>query len=117
MSARDMQSACPFPARDVREGVRHGSGGVFLPNSALPQSTDIARRSDRVRLVPNTIAPESVICLLRGNVGWIGLIEVVIDYLPGAAKVPAIHSDGDRRELRLDGCRGGAVVHLHRSHP
>jgi hypothetical protein len=41
-------------------------------------------------LVPNTIAPESVICLLRGNVGWIGFIEVVIDHLPGAAKVPAI---------------------------
>jgi hypothetical protein len=32
-------------------------------------------------------------CLLRGNVGWIGLIEVVIDHLPGAAKVPAIYSD------------------------
>jgi len=25
MSARDMQSACPFPARDVREGAGDGS--------------------------------------------------------------------------------------------
>jgi hypothetical protein len=64
----------------------------------------------------NTIAPESVTCLLRGNVGWIGLIEVVIDHFPGAAKVPAIHSDGDRRDLRLDACRGLALWFIFIDH-
>jgi hypothetical protein len=38
-----------------------------------------------------------------------GLIEVVTDHLPGAAKVPVVHIDGDRRDLRLDACRGLAL--------
>ena len=60
--------------------------------------------------------PKSVTCLLRGNVGWIGLVEIVIDHLPGAAKVPAIHSDGDRRDLRLDACRGLALWFIFIDH-
>ena len=31
-------------------------------------------------------------------------MEAVTDHLPGAVKVPAIHNDGDRRDLRLDAC-------------
>jgi hypothetical protein len=54
--------------------------------------------------------------LLRGNVRWIGLIEIVIDHLLGAAKVPAIHSDGDRRDLRLDACRGLALWFIFIDH-
>jgi hypothetical protein len=38
-----------------------------------------------------------------------GLIEVVTDHLPGTAKVPVVHIDGDRRDLRLDACRGLAL--------
>jgi len=38
-----------------------------------------------------------------------GLIEVVTDQLPGATKVPVVHIDGDRRDLRLDACRGLAL--------
>jgi hypothetical protein len=38
-----------------------------------------------------------------------GLIEVVTDHLPGAAKVPVVRIDGDRRDLRLDACRGLAL--------
>jgi hypothetical protein len=38
-----------------------------------------------------------------------GLIEVVTYHLPGAAKVPVVHIDGDRRDLRLDACRGLAL--------
>jgi hypothetical protein len=34
---------------------------------------------------------------------------VVTDQLPGAAKVPVVHIDGDRRDLRLDACRGLAL--------
>jgi hypothetical protein len=37
-----------------------------------------------------------------------GLIEVVID-LQGAAEIPAVQIDGDRRDLRLDACRGLAL--------
>jgi hypothetical protein len=40
----------------------------------------------------------------------------VIDHLPGAAKVPAIHSDGDRRDLRLDACRGLALWFIFIDH-
>lgn len=54
--------------------------------------------------------------MLRGNVRWIGLIEIVIDHLLGAAKVPAIHSDGDRRDLRLDACRGLALWFIFIDH-
>jgi len=46
----------------------------------------------------------------------IRLIEVVIDHLPGPAKVPAIHSDGDRRDLRLDACRGLALWFIFIDH-
>jgi hypothetical protein len=38
-----------------------------------------------------------------------GLIEVVTDHLPEAAKVPVVHIDGDHRDLRLDACRGLAL--------
>jgi hypothetical protein len=38
-----------------------------------------------------------------------GFIEVVTDHLPGAAKIPIVHIDGDRRDLRLDACRGLAL--------
>ena len=37
-------------------------------------------------------------------------------HLPGAAKVPAIHSDGDRRDLRLDACRGLALWFIFIDH-
>jgi hypothetical protein len=40
----------------------------------------------------------------------------VIDHLPGTAKVPAIHSDGDRRDLRLDACRGLALWFIFIDH-
>jgi hypothetical protein len=33
----------------------------------------------------------------------------VTDHLPGAAQRPAAHIDGDRRDLRLDACRGLAL--------
>jgi hypothetical protein len=33
-------------------------------------------------------------------------IEVVTDHLPAAARIPAVHIDGDHRDLRLDACRG-----------
>jgi hypothetical protein len=39
-----------------------------------------------------------------------GFIEVVTDRLPEAAKVPVVHIDGDRRDLRLDACRGLALA-------
>jgi hypothetical protein len=43
-----------------------------------------------------------------------GLIEVVTDHLPGAA--PAVHIDGDRRDLRLDACRGLALWFIFIDH-
>ena len=54
--------------------------------------------------------------MLRGNARLIGLIEVVIDHLPAPAKVPAIYSDGDRRDLRLDACRGLALWFIFIDH-
>ena len=45
-----------------------------------------------------------------------GLIEVVTDHLPGAAKAPAVHIDGDRRDLRLDACRGLALWFIFIDH-
>ena len=45
-----------------------------------------------------------------------GLIEVVTDHLPGAARVPVIHSDVDRRDLRLDACRGLALWFIFIDH-
>jgi len=44
-----------------------------------------------------------------------GLIEVVID-LQGVAKIPAVHIDGDRRDLRLDACRGLALWFIFIDH-
>ena len=44
-----------------------------------------------------------------------GLIEVVID-LQGAAEIPAVHVDGDRRDLRLDACRGLALWFIFIDH-
>src|SRR6266704_3145568 len=44
-----------------------------------------------------------------------GLIEVVID-LQGAAEIPAVHIDGDRRDLRLDACRGLALWFIFIDH-
>src|SRR5712664_3010541 len=44
-----------------------------------------------------------------------GLIEVVIDK-QGAAKIPAVHLDGDRRDLRLDACRGLALWFIFIDH-
>jgi hypothetical protein len=63
-----------------------------------------------------TIAPESVTFLPRGNVRWIGFIEVVIDHLLEAGNVPAIHSHEDRRDLRLDACRGLALWFIFIDH-
>jgi hypothetical protein len=45
-----------------------------------------------------------------------GLIEVVTDHLPGAARVPVIHGDVDRRDLRLDACRGLALWFIYIDH-
>src|ERR1700716_576502 len=44
-----------------------------------------------------------------------GLIEVVID-LQGAAEIPAVHMGGDRRDLRLDACRGLALWFIFLDH-
>ena len=44
-----------------------------------------------------------------------GLIEVVID-LQGAAEIPAVHIGGDRRDLRLDACRGLALWFIFIDH-
>src|SRR5450631_1849340 len=43
-------------------------------------------------------------------------METVTDHLPGAVKVPAIHNDGDRRDLRLDACRGLALSFIFIDH-
>ena len=43
------------------------------------------------------------------------LIEVVTDHLPGTA-APAVHIDGDRRDLRLDACRGLALWFIFIDH-
>jgi hypothetical protein len=40
----------------------------------------------------------------------------VIDHLRGAAEVPAIYRDGDRRDLRLDACRGLALWFIFLDH-
>jgi hypothetical protein len=45
-----------------------------------------------------------------------GLIEVVTSHLPGAALAPAVHIDGDRRDLRLDACRGLALWFIFIDH-
>src|SRR5260370_4292663 len=45
-----------------------------------------------------------------------GLTEIVTDHLPGAAKVPAARMDEDRRDLRLDACRGLALWFIFIDH-
>jgi len=40
----------------------------------------------------------------------------VTDHLPGTAKVPEIHDDGSRRDLRLDACRGLALWFIFIDH-
>jgi hypothetical protein len=45
-----------------------------------------------------------------------GLIKAVTDHLPGAAQAPAVHIDGDRRDLRLDACRGLALWFIFIDH-
>lgn len=42
--------------------------------------------------------------------------EVVTDPLPGTAAVSAVHTDGDRRDLRLDACRGLALWFIFIDH-
>src|SRR5712672_876624 len=54
--------------------------------------TQIAKTRRWLFALDQTARPESVTCLPRGNVPWIGFIEVVIDHLPAAGKVPAFHS-------------------------
>jgi hypothetical protein len=43
-------------------------------------------------------------------------IEVVTDHLRGAVKVPAVHIEGNRRDLRLDACRGLALWFIFIDH-
>ena len=38
------------------------------------------------------------------------------DHLPGAGQVPAVHIEGDRRDLRLDACRGLALWFIFIDH-
>jgi hypothetical protein len=45
-----------------------------------------------------------------------GLAEAVTDRLRGAGAVPAVHIDGDRRDLRLDACRGLALWFIFIDH-
>src|SRR5450755_214789 len=52
--------------------------------------------------------PGSVTWRQRRDAGM-GFIEVVTNHLPGVAIGPAVHVDGDRRDLRLDACRGLAL--------
>jgi hypothetical protein len=42
--------------------------------------------------------------------------EVVTDHLPGAAKLAGFHLDADRRDLRLDACRGLALWFVFLDH-
>ena len=43
-------------------------------------------------------------------------MEAVTDFSPGAGRAPAIHFDGDRRDLRLDACRGLALWFIFIDH-
>jgi hypothetical protein len=42
--------------------------------------------------------------------------EVVIDHLPDAAQAPVFHREADRRDLRLDACRGLALWFIFLDH-
>lgn len=43
-------------------------------------------------------------------------LEVVTNHLRGPTKVPAVHTDPDRRDLRLDACRGLALWFIFIDH-
>jgi hypothetical protein len=45
-----------------------------------------------------------------------GPIEPVTDRLQAAQAVPAVHADSDRRDLRLDACRGLALWFIFIDH-
>jgi hypothetical protein len=45
-----------------------------------------------------------------------GFIAAVTDHLAGGAQAPAVHIDADRRDLRLDACRGLALWFLFVDH-
>jgi hypothetical protein len=47
---------------------------------------------------------------------WTRLIEALTNHLRGAGQAPAIHGDGDRRDLRLDACRGLALWFIFIDH-
>src|SRR3982074_2327085 len=44
------------------------------------------------------------------------MIKVVIDHLPAAARIAAVHIDGDHRDLRVDTCRGLALWFIFIDH-
>jgi hypothetical protein len=44
------------------------------------------------------------------------MIKVVIDHLPAAARIAAVHIDGDHRDLRVDACRGLALWFIFIDH-
>src|SRR5713226_9206242 len=50
------------------------------------------------------------------NSDGMGFIKVVTDHLPAAARIPAVHIDGGRRDLRLDACRGLALWFIFIDH-
>ena len=70
-----------------------------------------------VSTVPNT-DNRFLICNVTAarKCSWTGLLQVMINHLPGPAKIPAIHSDRDRRDLRLDACRGLALWFIFIDH-
>jgi hypothetical protein len=45
-----------------------------------------------------------------------GFIKVVTDHLPAAVRMPAVHIDGDHRDLRVDACRGLALWFIFIDH-
>ena len=45
-----------------------------------------------------------------------GFIKVVTDHLPAAVRMPAVHINGDHRDLRLDACRGLALWFIFIDH-
>jgi hypothetical protein len=90
MSARDMQSACPT----------HFCFASMNRHCETQRPSPFGAKYNRSRICNMPAAR----------------VEVVIDHLPVAAKVPAIHSDGDRRDLRLDACRGLALWFIFIDH-
>ena len=45
-----------------------------------------------------------------------GFIKVVTDHLPAAVRMPAVHINGDHRDLRVDACRGLALWFIFIDH-